>query len=353
MESRPVPRVIAWESTRACRFACVHCRADAQTEPDPKQLKTEEAYQMVNQISEFSNPVFIISGGDPLLRKDIFDIAALASRKGLKVVMSPSGSRIQHETVNKMQESGIQAVSISLDGSNPDVHDGFRRVNGSFETATDTLNVLREEGMPFQINTTVTQHNLEDLPNIRDMAVKLGASTWDVFMLVPTGRAKVKMEIEPVKYEETLARVYEWNQATPIPIKMTCAPHYMRIITQSEQRRGMRPSVDVGDHTHGRSTSGRFGGRGCMAGNGFCFISHTGKVYGCGFLPLEAGDIRRQHFREIYQGSPLFRSLRNYDLLEGRCSGCEYRRICGGCRARALGASDNLFGEEPYCTYRT
>ncbi|MEE9585465.1 MAG: radical SAM protein, partial [Nitrososphaerales archaeon] len=159
MEEKPTPRVIAWESTRACRFACVHCRADAQTEPNPRQLTTEEAYRLVDEIAEFSKPVFIISGGDPLLRKDIFDIAARADSRDLKVVMSPSGSRIMPQTVQKMKESGVKRVSISFDGSNPEVHDGFRKVDGSFEMITSTLEVLRDCGMPFQINTTVTQHN--------------------------------------------------------------------------------------------------------------------------------------------------------------------------------------------------
>ncbi len=351
MEEKPTPRVIAWESTRACRFACVHCRADAQTEPNPRQLTTEEAYRLVDEIAEFSKPVFIISGGDPLLRKDIFDIAARADSRGLKVVMSPSGSRIMPQTVQKMKESGVKRVSISFDGSNPEVHDGFRKVDGSFEMITSTLEVLRDCGMPFQINTTVTQHNLKDLPNIRDLAVKLGASTWDVFMLVPTGRAKIRMEITPEEYEETLNRIYRWNHSSPIPIKMTCAPHYMRIITQMEKEKGSKPPVRAGDRAHGREPSARLGGRGCMAGNGFCFISNTGEVYGCGFLPLKAGDVRQEHFKKIYQESPIFQSLRNYDLLDGRCGVCEYKTICGGCRARALGSSENFLGEEPYCTY--
>ncbi len=350
--SKPIPRVIAWESTRACRFACVHCRADAQTQPDPSQLTTQEAYRLVDQISEFSKPVFIITGGDPLMRKDIFDVAKYADQKGLRVVMSPSGSRIQPETVRRMKENGVKAVSISLDGSNSQVHDGFRKVEGSFETATATLEVMRAEGMPFQINTTVTQHNIKDLSNIRDLAVKLGAANWDVFMLVPTGRAKIKMEIVPEEYEAALDKIYDWNHSTPIQIKMTCAPHYMRIITQNEKKKGVKSPVTAGDHAHGRAPAGRLGGRGCMAGNGFCFISHVGKVYGCGFLPLEAGDARKQHFRKIYQESPLFQTLRNYDKLEGRCGVCEYRRVCGGCRARALGASQNYLGEEPYCTYK-
>ncbi len=351
MEKKPSPRVIAWESTRACRFACAHCRADAQTEPDPGQLTTDEAYRLVDEIAEFSKPIFIISGGDPLLRKDIFELAARATKKGLKVVMSPSGSQIRKETVLVMKKSGVRMISISLDGSNPEVHDGFRQVAGSFEAAASTLDLLRTGGMPFQINTTVTQHNLKNLRKIRDLTVKFGASAWDVFMLVPTGRARVRMEISPEEYEKTMEKIYRWNQTSPIPIKMTCAPHYMRIIAQlKKDKAGQRPLMS-GDPALGRRPNSRFGGRGCMAGNGFCFISSTGEVFGCGFLPLKAGDLRQENFRKIYQQSSLFQSLRNYKLLEGRCGRCEYQSICGGCRARALGTSGNFLGEEPYCTY--
>ncbi len=351
MEKKPSPNVIAWEATRACKFACSHCRANAQTEPDPQQLTTEEAYQMIDEIAQFSKPVFIISGGDPLLRKDIFDVAKKANEKGLKVVMSPSGSKLTPEIIQKIKQSGVRMVSISLDGSTDNVHDKFRNVPGSFEMVTSTLDNLNKYELPFQINTTITQHNLKDIENIRDFVIKIGASKWDIFMLVPTGRAKLKMEITPQAYENTLMRIYRWNQSTPIPIKMTCAPHYMRIITQMEKKKGFTSPVKIGNREQGRKPSSQFGGRGCMAGNGFCFISSTGEVYGCGFLPVKAGDIRKNHFRDIYQESQLFQNLRNYNLLEGKCGICEYKSICGGCRARALGSSENFLGEEPYCTY--
>ncbi len=350
-DDHPSPRVIAWESTRACRFACVHCRANAQTEPDPHQLTTEETFRLIDDIAGFAKPVFILSGGDPLLRKDIFDIAARADERGFRVVMAPSGSKIVPGTVRRMKESGVRMVSISLDGSNPEMHDGFRKVTGSFEMAASALKVFKDGGMPFQINTTVTQHNLGDLPNIRDLAERLGAKAWDVFMLVPTGRAKVRMEISPEEYERTLRRVYGWNRSLPLPIKMTCAPHYTRVIAQMEGEDDGKPPDGPAGRPHGGGRGSRSGGRGCMAGNGFCFISSTGEVYGCGFLPVKAGDVRQESFQRIYQGSPLFRSLRDHDLLEGRCGVCEYRSVCGGCRARALGTSGNLLGEEPYCVY--
>lgn len=330
------PRVIAWESTRACNFACVHCRAEAQKEPDPKQLTTQEALNLVDQIAALCKPIFIISGGDPLQRKDIFGIASYASSLGLRVVMSPSGSNLTAGTFEKMKAAGVKMISLSLDGSSPEIHDNFRQVPGAFNLAMKNMSMARQSGFAFRVNTTVTQHNLNDLFNIQKVAAEMGAREWDVFMLVPTGRGKVKMEITPDQYEDTIQSIYKASLTSPIPIKMTCAPQYMRVIAQQQKE----PSQS---HT---------GGRGCMAGNGFCFISHVGEVFGCGFLPISAGDIRQQKFKQIYQQSPLFVQLRNHESLKGKCGRCEYKVLCGGCRARALSIHKDYLEEEPYCIYK-
>lgn len=330
------PRVVAWESTRACNFSCVHCRAEAQKEPDPNQITTQEALRLVEQIGEFCKPVFIISGGDPLLRKDIFEVASQATRLGLRVVMSPSGSNLTAETFEKMKASGVKMISLSLDGSNAEVHDSFRQVPGAFDLAMKNMALARRSGFAFRVNTTVTQHNLADLFNIQGVASEMGASEWDVFMLVPTGRGKVKMEITPNQYEQTIQSIYKASLTSAIPIKMTCAPQYMRVIAQHQKSQ---------DQKHG-------GGRGCMAGNGFCFISHVGEVFGCGFLPVPAGNIRRQNFKQIYQQSPLFLELRNRESLKGKCGKCEYKENCGGCRARALSIHNDYLEEETYCIYQ-
>ena len=330
------PRVVAWESTRACNFACVHCRAQAQKEPDPKQLTTQEALNLVDQISEFCKPVFIISGGDPLQRKDIFEVASYASSLGLRVVMSPSGSNLTEDTFEKMKSSGVKMISLSLDGSTPEIHDNFRQVDGAFNLAMKNMALAREGGFAFRVNTTVTQHNLSNLFNIQEVAAEMGASEWDVFMLVPTGRGKVKMEITPDQYEETIQSIYKASLTSQIPIKMTCAPQYMRVIAQHQNERHQA----------------HLGGRGCMAGNGFCFISHIGEVFGCGFLPISAGDIRQQKFKQIYQESPLFVQLRRHESLKGKCGKCGYKGLCGGCRARALSIHKDHLEEEPYCIYQ-
>lgn len=342
------PRLVAWETTRACDLACVHCRAVAQPHPDPRQLTTPEAFRLVDDIAAFQEPVILIlTGGDPMKREDIFDVAARAARAGLRVVMSPSGTQVTPQSVQQLKQAGVQRISVSLDGSTPEIHDTFRRVPGAFAAATQSLAYAREGGLPFQINTTVTRHNRGDLANMLRLAVQLGAVTWDVFMLVPTGRGTVQMEVTPEEYEETLHFVHQASQTAPIQVKMTCAPHYKRVQVQERRRArvagaGTQPQAHP---AHGFS-------RGCMAGFGFCFVSHLGEVGGCGYLPLLAGNVRQASLVEVYRESPLFKSIRDVSLLQGRCGICEYRVLCGGCRARALGATGNYLEEEPFCTYR-
>jgi radical SAM protein with 4Fe4S-binding SPASM domain len=332
--SAAAPRVVAWESTRACNFACRHCRAQAQKQADPNQLTTQEALNLVDQIVELCKPVFIISGGDPLQRPDIFEVAAYASKQGFRVVMSPSGSNISSAVIEKLKASGVGLISLSLDGSAAEVHDVFRQVGGAFDLVMRNVSYANAGGLPFRINTTVTQHNLGDLEATHRLAVSLGAKEFDVFMLVPTGRGKISMELSPRQYEEALTAIYKLSLTSPIPVKVTCAPQYARVVRQQKN-----------------PTSRAAMGRGCMAGNGFCFVSHVGDVFGCGFLPLAAGNVRQQSFREIYQNSPLFLELRNPALLRGKCGACGFRAICGGCRARALSVHGSHLAEEPYCEY--
>jgi AdoMet-dependent heme synthase len=328
------PKVIAWESTRACKYACVHCRAQAQNLPDQNQLTTQEALKLIDDISGFCKPIFIISGGDPLERADIFRIAKHASVSGMRVVMSPSGTGITRQVVTAMKDSGVKMISLSLDGSTPEIHDNFRQVSGAFDLVISNVSCAKEEKMPFRINTTVTKHNLDDLSNILELTHRVGAVEWDVFMLVPTGRGKVNMEITPYQYESTLEYIHNLSLTSPIPIKMTCAPQYTRIAAQNQKNLNTKAIS-----------------RGCMTGRGFCFISHIGDVFGCGFLPISAGNIRKQPFQMIYQHSRLFAELRQLDLLKGKCGICGFSGLCGGCRARALATSGDYLDEEPYCPY--
>jgi heme b synthase len=343
------PRLVAWETTRACDLACRHCRAVAQPQPDPRQLTTDEAFRLVDDIAAFEEPIILIlTGGDPLKREDIYAIAERATQRGLRVVMSPSGTQVTPDTVARLKRAGVQRISVSLDGSTAKLHDEFRRVPGAFAEAVRSLAYAREGGLPFQINTTVTRHNHHDLAAMLRLAIDLGAVTWDVFMLVPTGRGTVQMEIGPEEYEETLRYIQAVSQTAPIQVKMTCAPHYKRVQLQERKRPGATAAPGSGRPTHGPHGASR----GCMAGFGFCFVSHIGEVGGCGYLPLLAGNVRERSLVEIYRNSPLFQSIRDPDLLQGRCGICEYRVVCGGCRARALSATGNYLEEEPFCTYQ-
>jgi heme b synthase len=345
------PRLVAWETTRACDLACRHCRAVAQPHPDPRQLTTDEAFRLVDDIAAFGEPViFILTGGDPMKREDITEVAARATAAGLRVVMSPSGTQVTPASVTRLKQAGVQRISVSLDGSTAALHDGFRRVPGAFEEAVRSLAYAREGGLPFQINTTVTRHNRDDLAAMLRRTIELGAVTWDVFMLVPTGRGTVEMEIAPEEYEETLQFIRQVSQTAPIQVKMTCAPHYKRVQHQARRRRDGLPAGAGGRAPGGHAAGG--GSRGCMAGFGFCFVSHIGEVGGCGYLPLLAGNVRERPLPEIYRDSPLFKSIRDPNLLQGRCGICEYRMVCGGCRARALSATGNYLEEEPFCTYQ-
>lgn len=357
------PRLIAWEVTRACNLACVHCRAEAQYDPDPRQLSTEEGFRLLDDIASFARPIIILTGGEPLLRPDIFEIASYGSSKGLRIVMSPCGTSLTPEVVKKLKDVGVLRLSISLDGSSPAVHDTFRGTPGAFEATIRGMAYCREAGLSFQVNTTVTKRNVDDLPRLLEIVLSVGAAAWHPFMLVPTGRGKLieNEEVSPEQYEAVLTWLERISHEHDILIKPTCAPHYVRIMKQAAVVARREGTAPAGSATHpspqqNAPAGGHPGGlhtisRGCMAGDGFCFVSHTGEVYGCGFLPVLAGNIRETPFHEIYQFSPLFQQLRQYDLLEGKCGICEYRVKCGGCRARALAETGNYLAEEPYCIY--
>ena len=345
------PHIIAWESTLACNLACRYCRASAQTEPAPDELTTAEVFGLIDEIAAFSQPIFVISGGEPLMRPDIFSIAAYATRQGLRVVMSLNGTLITPAVVREMQAAGVQRVSVSIDGSTAERHDCIRGVPGAFEAALAGLAACREAGLGFQVNTTVLRETTDDLPGVHRLAVELGAEAWHVFMLVPTGRGQVDDEVSPQQYEAVLEWIYQMAKVSPVPIRVTCGPHFMRIVALHRRQDGDLPNLVL--------QRGKRGGqgldvmsRGCLAGAGYCFVSHRGEVYPCGYLPLLAGNVREQSFREIYQESPLFRTLRDLSQLKGKCGRCEFVRLCGGCRARAYAITGDYLAEEPYCVYR-
>ncbi|MBI4495651.1 MAG: heme b synthase [Deltaproteobacteria bacterium] len=337
--------MIAWEVTRSCNLNCIHCRAAAQRGPYPGELSTEEALGLIDEIASFSKPVIILTGGEPLLRGDIYDLAAHGTRRGLRMVISPNGTLLDPLTVRRLREAGIQRVSISLDGATPERHDAFRQVEGAFAGAQRGIAFLKEGGLPFQINSTITRRNMEELPRILELAVSLGAAAHHIFLLVPTGRGKDLQgeELEAGEYEKILEWFYEQEERVPLQIKATCAPHYYRIHHQRSKGRGKERPVREGLQAMTR---------GCLGGIGFCFISHQGEVQPCGYLEAFCGSVKDQKLTEIWQSSPVFLRLRDYSSYQGRCGQCEFVALCGGCRARAYEKTGDFTTEEPLCTYQ-
>ncbi len=350
-ETQQIPRVIAWESTQACNLACKHCRANAKETSDPNELTTHEVKRLVDQIAAFSQPIFIISGGEPLMRRDIFEIAAYATHKGLRVAMSPNGTLVNPENIAQMKTAGIKRISISLDGSSAERHNDIRVVPSAYHDTVRGMTYCLEEHMPFQVNTTVMRQNFDDLEAIHKKVIALGAVAWHVFMLVPTGRGKLEDEITPQAYEQILNWVYETSQTSPIPIRVTCGPQFMRIVDTRQKETQTKLNL-VGKQKPGGHPEMDHTSRGCLAGVGYCFISHIGEVFPCGYLPVLAGDVRQDDFQTIYQTSHVFQKLRDFSQLEGKCGVCPYVRRCGGCRARAYSLTGNYMAQEPYCDYK-
>jgi radical SAM protein with 4Fe4S-binding SPASM domain len=375
----PPPRLVFWETTAGCNLACIHCRRITVAEQlTPQDLSTAEALELVDQIAAFGRPIFVLSGGEPLLRPDIFDIARVASEAGLIVALATNGMLIDADVAQRIRESGVRRVSISFDGADATTHDLFRGP-GAFDGALAGMTHLRAAGVPYQINTTVAKHNVHQMPETLRLAQALGAQALHLFLLVPVGcgmEIADDQQISPAEYEAVLNWMYDAEMAGGIELKATCAPHYFRIVRQrqaEERRQGAfreRPAshqrqMHSGGHP-GHPGSGQPGAgdgneqarqamsamtKGCLAGTGVCFVSHRGEVFPCGYLPVEAGSIRRQPFREIWEDAQLFVELRNPDLLGGKCGLCEFKRVCGGCRARAYGMTAGYLDEEPFCTY--
>jgi heme b synthase len=341
-----VPRLIAWELTRSCNLDCVHCRAAASRGPYEGELTREEIFRILEEITEVGHPVIILTGGEPLLREDLIDIAKRANELGLKPVLATNGTLLTEELALELKNAGIARVSISLDGADAKAHDSFRKMPGAFEGALRGIEVLKKVGLPFQINTTITAVNAEELPKVHELAKRLGAVAHHIFLLVPVGRGKELSEesLSPEKYEELLHWFYEQREKSQLQLKATCAPHYYRILRERARAEGKKVTFE----TFGLDALTR----GCLAGVGFCFISHTGIVQTCGYLEIPCGDLRKNTFKEVWEGSEVFNKLRDFRNYKGKCGRCEYIRVCGGCRARAYEATGDYLEEEPLCTYQ-
>ncbi len=339
-------RLVAWETTRNCNLACLHCRASATHGPFSGELDTQAATRLLDQIAEVGESIVILTGGEPLLRPDIFEIARYGTQKGLRMVMAPNGTLITETIVRQMLDAGIKRISVSVDGATRDSHDRFRGVDGAFDGALRGIQLANDAGLEFQINTTITKTNLDEIPLIQDLAVELGAVAHHIFLLVPTGRGKyiVDQEITAAEYERTLNWFYEQREKTPLQLKATCAPHYYRILRQRAKQEGHTVTFK----THGLDAVTR----GCLGGTGFCFVSHTGVVQPCGFLDINCGNVTQTSFVDIWNHSDVLVALRNSKNLKGKCGKCEFIKVCGGCRARAYEATGDFLTEEPLCSYQ-
>lgn len=339
-------RLVAWETTRNCNLSCMHCRAAATHGPHSGELDTQASYRLLDQIAQVGTPIVILTGGEPLLRPDIFDVAEYGTNKGLRMVMAPNGTLITETSAKRLASVGIQRVSVSLDGASKTSHDKFRGVEGAFDGALRGIEWIKNAGIEFQINTTITKTNLDEIPKIQELAIKLGAVAHHIFLLVPTGRGKyiVDQEITAEEYERTLNWFYDQREKTPLQLKATCAPHYYRILRQRAKKEGKTVTFK----THGMDAFTR----GCLGGTGFCFISHRGVVQPCGFLNVNCGDVTQTSFVDIWNRSDVFLKLRNFDDLKGKCGTCEFRKVCGGCRARAFEATGDYMSQEPLCSYQ-
>ncbi len=333
------PFLVIWEVTQACDLACVHCRASAAPARSPYELSTAQGYGLLDQVREFGDPLMVFTGGDPLKRPDLFDLLRYSTGIGLRTTVTPSATPLlTAETIRAFRDARIARMAISLDGPDAAVHDGFRRVAGSFDRTMFALGCARAAGVETQVNTTVTPRTAAHLPAVARIVAEKGAKMWSVFFLVATGRGVLEDDLSAGEYERVFAFLYETAQTAPFEIKTTEAQHYRRYVAQRRKQDGSLAAA-------------RASAAGINDGKGFVFISHTGNICPSGFLPIPAGNVRHDSLVEVYRHSPLFLALRDTGRLRGKCGDCEYRNICGGSRSRAFAVSGDFLGEEPRCNY--
>jgi radical SAM protein len=331
------PFLVFWEITRACALACSHCRAEAQPRRDPNELSRSEAMQLVEQLAELKPPMLVLTGGDPLMRPDVLDIARYATELGVPVSLSPSGTaRLVNADFNAFVEAGIQRISLSLDGATRETHDVFRGLEGTFDRTMVAIEKAKAAGLGVQINTTLTRGNIDEFPAFRDLMFEIEPEMWSVFIVVPTGRAGKDDLPDREELEDVFEEMADLAESAPFAIKTTEGHHFRRVLIQrgrSRNGKGMKAPLGIRD------------------GRGIMFIGHDGVVTPSGFLPIKCGNVRTKHPADIYRNHPLFISLRDSDALGGKCGRCEFRNTCGGSRSRAWSMTGDPFAEEPLCPY--
>jgi len=344
------PFLVIWEVTRACALACMHCRADAIPCRDPQELSTEEGFRLIDQVRGFGEqpPLFVLTGGDPMRRPDLKELVAYAAARGLTVALTPSGTAAAtRRRLAELKDAGLSRVAVSLDGPDPESHDAFRRVRGSYAWTMRIIEAAIDLGLPLQINTTVSRMTL---PNLEAMARRMGElpiALWAVFFLVQTGRGASLDQVTPEQCEHVLQYLYDLSLTSPFGIKTTEAPHYQRVIWQRERERADAglPGTAVERRRQLRAP------RSVNDGNGFVFIDHIGQICPSGFLPVPRGNVRTDELAAVYREDEVFQRLRNANALHGKCGRCEFREICGGSRSRSFAATGAVMASDPLCVY--
>lgn len=343
------PKWIAWETTRRCNLSCVHCRSASElTVADHPDFSLDEAKAIIDDIADYASPVLVLSGGEPLLRPDIFDIAQYGTDKGFRMCLATNGTLVSDATCRAIKETGIRMVSLSLDGAKAATHDNFRNQPGAFAGTMAAIRQFNEQQIPFLVNSSFTLRNREEIPEIYRLVKSLGATAWYMFLIVPTGRGEdIMNELIPERlYDEILEWHYQVEkEENELLMRPTCAPHYYRIVRQRAKEEGEK-------FTRRNLKFSTGGSKGCLAGQLICLIDVDGEVLPCSYFPKSAGNLKRTPFKEIWEDSALFRQLRDFTSYKGSCGQCEYVGVCGGCRARAYAMSGDYLSQEPFCSYQ-
>jgi radical SAM protein len=341
------PMIVYWETTLACGLSCEHCRATAMPGPQPGQLTTEEGLDLLDQVSEFGDPLphIVFTGGDPLRRSDLEFLVHAATERGIGASLAPAVTPdLTKQRLADLMAVGIQTISLSLDGSTAMHHDGLRCVPGTFDMTMEAFDWAAELGLPVQVNTLVTQQTLADLPAVYGLLTQKTLLRWALFFLISVGRGEALTEIRSSEAEHLFHRLFRLAEEAPFQIKTTEATHYRRIAGTLMRAEGMS------DEEIAHSAVGR--GFGIRDGNGIVFVSHAGDVCPSGFLPQRLGNVRETSLVDLYRDHPTFRALRDVSSFEGRCGVCEFNEVCGGSRARAFAHSGNPLASDPLCSYR-
>jgi radical SAM protein len=336
------PFIAIWETTQSCDLVCKHCRACARPERDPRELDTTEAKRLLESFARGGVPLVVLTGGDPAKRPDLVELVAHGKSLGLMMGLTPSATPlVTPELVSELARAGLARLAISIDGPGPAFHDEFRGVPGSFEHSLRILSDAQSAGIATQVNTTVHRASIGQLADMARVVERTKSVLWSVFYLVPTGRADARMLPSADAVEASLHELADIAERAPFAVKTTAAPHYRRILLERKARRGAAPQHGVHGSRAVRINDGR----------GFVFVSHLGDIQPSGFLPIRCGNVREEDVLDVYREHPVFRMLREPDLLDGKCGACEYRHVCGGSRARAQALTGDFLAADPLCAF--